>query len=153
MDFYTLCAVRIAKTNHLVEADSFASHVLWERWALDAAPYGPAWDHRVPWIQLNPGRSIFVGTTDGMPVYVTLFWAEVDGGLVCFWTSESMVADHRLVSAYLERTFPGVPKTDAMNFGNVIRRMRWDREHRPTPTVAPLMRWASVVPGRPWALV
>jgi len=119
MDKYEL-EEKIAKTEHLVEADSFASTCLWERWAVDADRSGTPSERRLSWKEHSRGIGLEVGRLDDRPVMVTLFWNTIGGALVCFYHSDSQVVDRRMVEGFLRERFPDVPIRDALNFHNVV---------------------------------
>lgn len=111
---------KVSQTRYLVEADSFAKLSLWERWAEDSRSPRPDWVTPLSWKQHNMGTTLQLGELDGRPVMLTLFWDTIGGVLVCFYDSGSQVTDYRMVEDFLDKTFPGIRKSDAMNFGNVI---------------------------------
>lgn len=108
-----LMAERIAATQYLVEADDFAQSALWERYA--SKTYPRDWP-TLSWEQLNPGTLRAIGKVGDLPVCVCLSWTRVGSLLVCFYEATSVMVDWNMVHAWLRDTFPGVPKTDAMNF-------------------------------------
>lgn len=122
MDKYQL-QEKISQTEQLVEADSFASLCLWERWSKDSnqprQPRDEDWP-RFTWKQHNVGTTLEIGQLDGRPVMLTLFWNTIEGALVCFWNSGSQVTDYKMIEEFLEKKFPGIPNRDAMNFHNVV---------------------------------
>jgi hypothetical protein len=85
-----------------------------------------------PWKQNSFGLGENVGEFGGMPVFVSLLTAEVDGHKILFIDPTSQVVDHRMVEKWLAETLPAsakldsgrVNKTDAMNFHNVFPRKR-----------------------------
>lgn len=111
---------RIPKTVFLVEANDFAQRQLWEEWAIGGnfKNHFPItrkrWEDR-PVIGLQG-----VGRMDNFPVVVKLFFHEIDGFCVCFYDACSVVVNHNMVEDWLIKTFPGVRKTDANNFGSVM---------------------------------
>lgn len=119
MDKYEL-AERIGKTEYLVEADLFAVQCLFERHSEGIAF---SWEG-------GSGIGLQVGTLDDRPVMLSLSWYAIGGALVCFWSSESEVVDHRMIKAFLAENFKGVPTTDAQNFHHVLRFVA-DREGPP----------------------
>lgn len=121
---------RIKKTEYLVEADSFASQCLWERYASEAVPHFGDWP-RYSWENQNPGMMLEIGQLEGLPVMVTFFWRIVGGMLLCFFSGDSRVTDHQMIRAFLNERFPGVPVCDAMNFHHVLERVRSRHETAP----------------------
>lgn len=106
----------------VVEANSYEHHMLWSENEQREKP--------LPWKQNNCGLGETVGHIGKMPVFVSLFTAEVDGHKLLFIFPTSQVIDHRMIEKWLKRTLPRtafceggyVNKTDAMNFHNVFRR-------------------------------
>lgn len=107
---------RLAETEYLVEADSFAQQALWERWHDRLG---------VPWEQRNPGWMPTIGFHGQgrakRPVVVNVFWNLVGGQLVGFWEITSQLADYKMAEEWLDKTFPKAKhRANAENFHNII---------------------------------
>jgi hypothetical protein len=106
---------RIAKTEYLVEADSFAILKLWQHFSHEMPNKFGSWP-RYSWKQQQPSCGIEVGQLAGYPVMLSLEWNVVGGALLCFFSSPSRVVDHEMIRDFLVKHFPNVPRTDAANF-------------------------------------
>jgi hypothetical protein len=85
------------KTVYVVESTDIEYDFLYHREQKSTSP--------VNWQRLNGGYLPTVGQLDNMPVTISTRWAEIDGHLVMFWNSPSVVTDQRLVERYLEKFF------------------------------------------------
>jgi hypothetical protein len=115
-----------------VEADSYASHMLWMEFAEDAEKYGSRERKRYSWKQGGSGILHTAGCIDGdeaKPVCLSLFVNEVGGHRILFYHTTSRYVDHDIVRGWLEAQLGeqcmeprrGHPNfTDAMNFPNVL---------------------------------
>lgn len=101
---------RFKQTKHLVEATSYEKLSLWQEWHKE-----------VTWDQDPMGTSAIIGTFGGMPLNVSLFWSTIGGKLICFFENISMVSHSDMTRAWLNKNFPEVPITNAMNFHNAVR--------------------------------
>ncbi len=121
----------IKETIYLVEASSFESTVLWERWAKSAeemfsADYKDSRRKRVVWEQLNPGTLPTVGMVDNRPVVIIIDFVRINGNVIAFYEATSQVVDYRAVEDYLKKRFShlvergGCYMTNAMNFSSAI---------------------------------
>lgn len=100
----------------VVEADSFARHVLWKENR----------DREKPrlWDQNLSGFGQTVGFVKKMPVCISLLTATVDGRKVLFVHPTSVVVDHRMIDKWLKKSLPEtafrsdeyINRTDATNF-------------------------------------
>jgi hypothetical protein len=116
----------INETEYLIEANSNESHYIWRDWALQAKysneRVNSHYNHeRFPWEQLGMGYCKQIGKLDKRPVMITIFWNRINGHLIGFWTMDSQVCDYKMAEKWLDKTFPGVPRTDATNCGHALR--------------------------------
>jgi hypothetical protein len=88
--FEKVIAERIAATAYIVEADSFAQHSLWEKWASE--DYPRTWP-ALTWEQMNPGSLRAIGHVGDRPVCVCMTWARVGCLLVCFIDATSAMQE------------------------------------------------------------
>lgn len=105
----------IAKTEHWVEANSCEQQYLWK----DFGPESILKKHS--WEQEGMGIVRKLGELDNMPVNISISWAYIDGHLVGFYYSPSMVTDYRMLDEFIKKT--GKQEVDAMNFHNCIRHL------------------------------
>lgn len=96
---------RFARTHAFVEATSYEQQCLWAQ-------------RRQPWVQVNHGTSVQIGTFGDMPLVASFCWATVGGKLICFYDQVSMVTHSKLMEQWL-RQF-GKPIVNAMNFGSIL---------------------------------
>ena len=115
-----------------VEADSFATQVLWENWAKGAEDINGKRFSRVEWESISSGRMVEVcymeqGTR---PVMLSLWMAIIEGREVLFYQSSSQVVDWVAIEKWLEANVPSFKKrhTDAMNFHNAVHAIRRENE-------------------------
>ena len=104
-------------TEYLVEANSNETHELWFKFH---AIYGYSWEQ-------DRGFGEQIGWVNKMPLMLTLVWNRVGGRLICFYDPTGWVNDKRIVNKWLERTFPGRGKVDAMNFHNALQDLKVPR--------------------------
>lgn len=108
---------RLKHTFYLVEADSFAQHVLWARHAADSRettiwnPTGKPAYEPVQWEQECSGWGVQVGELAGMPLMIGVNWARIEGRWVCFWYQMSAVTDCRRSEEWLTAHFPRFCRT------------------------------------------
>jgi hypothetical protein len=94
----------------VVEADSFAQQMLWERW-----------NERIEWESESLGHGLHIGKVDDRPVYVSFSYAKIKGETVVFWYATSQVVDYKMIEDWIKpKTHSYSTSTDAMNFGNAI---------------------------------
>jgi hypothetical protein len=104
----------------VVEADSYAQHMLWAENRRREKP--------LKWTGNSRGLMETIGNLGGMPVCVSLFTAEIDGHKLLFIDATSQVVDHRMIDGWLKKTMPPsafrkdgyINRTDATNFHNVF---------------------------------
>ncbi len=100
------------------EADSYAYYQLWE-----------TWHGRVKtWEQEMQGRINTIGKWHDRPVCLSLNAAKINGKRVLFYDPTSQLVDWVMVEEWLSRTLrtKNQPRTDAMNFGNLLRNLKID---------------------------
>ena len=103
----------VVDTEYFIEATDFERLALWERNEESVLSTS-----KLKWEEISQGCMFQLGKLAGMPVTFQLTWAKLNGHLVAFWESPSMVADHRMVEAFLDKQKK--PKTNAMNFHHVF---------------------------------
>lgn len=114
-------------TEFVVEASSAEYHFLWA----EVAPESDRTIHKIKsWEQINEG---FVDTIEHvwinakrMPITISVFWAKLDGHMVAFYESPSVVTDRDRVEKYLwSKMFPHLKdkdrRVDASGFHNCLR--------------------------------
>lgn len=115
---------RLREAFAVVEATSHEQHMLWRDFHYKPAGHAP-----VSWEQVNVGMSRQIGTFGGMPVCVTVFFAVVDGALVAFYDSESMVTHSGMTEEWCRKAFVGARSwSNAQNFHNTLIDIRHRRE-------------------------
>ena len=107
---------QIADTEYFVEATDFERFSLWEKFADDSADFS-TYD-KVKWEQVCVGSMFQLGKLAKMPVTFLLTWAKINGHLVAFWESPSMVTDGRMVEVFLNKLKK--PTTNANNFHHCL---------------------------------
>lgn len=114
----------------VVEADSYASHMLWLEHALDAAKYGPPDRTRYEWIPTGHGYGQKVGEIDGRPIWISLLTNTVNGYKLLFWHATSPAVDYHQCEEWLKANLPTtafrkdgcINRAEPMNFTNVFPR-------------------------------
>lgn len=123
--------VRLKRLSGLIEADSYACHMLWHEFSIQAAPFRGVKslpDHRTyrDWQQDTSGLFIRVGQIGkDMPVTLSIFFYVIDGKTYGFWHAASRFVDYNLIREWLVKytTDPdgmSVKHTNAMNFCNIF---------------------------------
>ena len=110
----------IRETEYLIEANSNESHQIWREVAEQAkyseervvARYNR---ERFPWVQ-GKGFCEQIGKLDKRPVMISIFWNRINGHQIGFWSMDSQVTDHKMAEKWLDKTFPGVRRSDANNY-------------------------------------
>jgi len=123
------CQKLIPQIVGLVDGSNDASFFLWKETALesDHARYELEKDrkYRVHWDDRSrQGGMQEVGRIAGRPVVVELSFQKIEGRWICFYHGCSTVVDHEQIDNWIREVFPDVPKSDAMNFGNVLNEIR-----------------------------
>ena len=98
-------------TKYMVEANSFESLCLWERW-----------NEKVEWESLSMGYGV---STEGG--FISLLWKKINGQLVLFWEATSEKVDYRVVEDWLlKNTKVQLPhgRTNAMNFHIIVHNIQ-----------------------------
>jgi len=111
------------------------------------------WHNRLAWEQGSTGDSITVGNLrlspmqgcvnpfcsapfermnkeEGWPIVVSLRYHRLNNHWVAFWDPTSMLVFYRLIEMWLEKTFPGVPTCNSLNFQCCLAHCM--KVHRPT---------------------
>lgn len=100
-----------ASTVLAVEATSYESMSLWERWCK------PRNSRRVPtWDHVSLGAWSRIGEFGGEPVCVSVSFARVNGSVVAFWECTSIVSHQSTIDAWIAQKMPKAQRTNAMNF-------------------------------------
>lgn len=102
----------------LVEATNTERHFIW------VINQNSLEGKKLPWKQIMVGHHQEIGTLDKRPVCLSITYAEIDGFYIAFYEAVSQVVDHKLVDSWVDKTFPGKPKSNAANFINVIHSLR-----------------------------
>lgn len=125
---------RLKKTVAVVEASHTEQHFLWMQHAKDSTWNDPKYPARkMDWKQANPGRSVMVGEIGGKQVWMTIFFARIEGQVVLFWELTSQACDYTLAEKWFKENLKPFPKYDkgyrlaefdAMNFHNAASAIR-----------------------------
>lgn len=67
------------------------------------------------------GPIVTVGMLDGRPVCISLNVVIIRGKRVMFYSPTSQVVDYKMIEEYLDKMWPGIEVTDAINVHNLIR--------------------------------
>ncbi len=67
------------------------------------------------------GMCPVIGYIDNRPVTLSLFINVVEGKRILFWHSPSQLVDYKMIDEWFEDYLPGIPRTDANNFHNILR--------------------------------
>lgn len=114
-----------------VDADDYAYHALWERFAEEATKFFDSGKRiRYSWVANTVGLRTCVGTYDGRECWVSLTTAVVNGQKLLFYYGTSTFVDHDLIRTWLDANIPATGRqsdgrihhTDATNFVNILRR-------------------------------
>lgn len=106
----------IAGVSGAVEADGYARHSLWQDWH-----YEPKYKRKLTWVSETMGMCPVIGHVDDRPVTLSMFISIINDKRILFWDSPSQVVDHKMIDEWLEDYLPGIPRTDANNFHNILR--------------------------------
>lgn len=104
-------AAMLRDVAYLVEANSYEALALWREFHEHLG---------VPWVEEARGFWMEIGRFWRHPVVVSLHFGTVAGVRIAFYEATSRVVDHEMVEKWLAKLLPGVPRTDAMNFGHVF---------------------------------
>jgi hypothetical protein len=106
----------IQETRLLVKATGDEKMYIWSQLADKGPLYTRRGTHqRYSWVQ-GRGYGREAGKIDGNPVPITVFWDTVGGEVIGFWEMQGRYMDDALAEAWLDETFPGVPRTTASEF-------------------------------------
>lgn len=109
-----------SQTKYLVEGDPFW---VWKERSTDSL-IKETGVKKYNWVQKNPGSLVTIEKVElngvKYPVCVSLCWYCIEGVYVCFYEATSRVVDHDIIDKFLEKEFPGVSKTNLMNFGHAL---------------------------------
>lgn len=97
---------KLERAFFFVNADDFAKFELWR-----ANKYEKEEKYKVDWVEDNCGFGETIGTLyrkngkkyEPMPVTVTCMFAILNGVYVCFYTSDSMVTDWKMVEDFISQ--------------------------------------------------
>lgn len=67
------------------------------------------------------GPVVTVGTIGDRPICIALNVVVICGKRLMFYDPTSQLVDHAMIEEYLDKTWPGVSRTDAMNVHNLVR--------------------------------
>lgn len=104
----------------VVEANSFETMCLWKEYTEEL---------KKTWLENPSGLGQQIGILAGMPIFISLNTAIIDGKKILFIDPTSQVVDYRIIDKWLEENLPKtaytlygrINKTNAMNFCNVLR--------------------------------
>lgn len=118
---------RFKDTEYVVEADSFATQALWEKFSTQSMYKTP--QNTYHWEQDCRGFMETIGHVNKMPVCVTFFWYKINGHLILFYNATSQVVDHRMVEDWLDKYCNpkhngSQARCDANNFAHVLGYIR-----------------------------
>jgi hypothetical protein len=108
-----------------VDADSYAQHSLWERYAEQAKKFfDTKGGRRFEWDSSRSGLLTCVGSYDGRECWISLSTVKIDGHKILFYYASGTFVDHDMVEEWLKANLPDTArrsdgylnKTDATNF-------------------------------------
>ena len=94
----------IKNTKHIVEANSFESTCLWEKY-----------NKKHAWKSINFGKVVTLGEGTRKTT-VSIFWTMINCEWVIFYEATSQLVDHVLIDKYFEENYLVVSKNNAQNF-------------------------------------
>lgn len=104
----------------LVEATSAEQQWIWEDYSSESD--SNRFD-KIDWKHEPRGLFIQVTELDNRPVMVCLNFATIEGRKYIFYYSPSQVCDWKAIEDWIAERCPNViEKSDAMNFGNTLKR-------------------------------
>jgi len=115
----------------VVEADSYASHMLWREYAKQAEKFAlNDGSIRYDWQSTGYGYGANVGEIGGRPIWISLLTNTIDGHKLLFWHVTSPVADYGKCEDWLIANLPPtafrpdgfINQSDPTNFSNVFPR-------------------------------
>jgi len=81
--------IELAKTEYVVEANSFEYLSLWKDF-----------HEEYSWEQVSQGYGAHVGYIDGRPIFISLRWATVNEVYMLFWHATSKVVDYGMIEEW-----------------------------------------------------
>lgn len=111
---------RFQEATYFVNAENGAAGLLWSEWARGV------WKQIKSWKQDSHGASVNVGSVGGEDLRYTFFFARLNGHLVGFYSSERLLADMKLIEAWLDKTPAGKQSRtcNATNFSSCVACVR-----------------------------
>ena len=115
----------------VVEADSYASHMLWREYAKQAEKFSlNDGSKRYDWQATSSGYCVNVGSIGGREIWISVLTHTVGGHKLLFWYVTSPVADYDKCEDWLIANLPPtafrsdgfINQSDPMNFSNVFPR-------------------------------
>jgi hypothetical protein len=85
-------------TFFLIEANSYEMQSLWAEYSNESLRLGK-WN-RYNWHQISMGKTYQLGTLDGRPINVAVFWAIINERKVAFYYGCSQLVDHALIEKW-----------------------------------------------------
>lgn len=80
-------------------------------------------DHRKEtWEDRHSGILEYVGWLNKRPICISLQIVIIGGNKILFWHATSSLVDYEMIDEWFELNLPGIPKTDATNWTNVLPR-------------------------------
>lgn len=67
------------------------------------------------------GPLVTVGTLDNRPICIALNVVVIRGKRVMLYNPTSQLVDHKMIEEYLDKTWPGIQRSDALNVHNLVR--------------------------------
>ena len=106
----------LERTQYVVEATDFEVMCLFCRYSKESMFKSIL--SKYTWNGFSQGSMVNVGEFSGAPVNVCCTWVEINGVVIMFYTDISMIVHHGMIQDWMHTL--NLPKTNAMNFHNVI---------------------------------
>jgi len=103
---------RMSRVKFFIEADSFAQHELWAKWAKQAIKFRDKYpDHELlDWEQDYSGFSLTVDhikyKRENLPIVVACSFATLNGQYVCFYEGVSLLVHNGIIEDFLQKNWP-----------------------------------------------
>lgn len=108
---------RLANTFHAIEADDYASRMIWKEYFYDVLPL----ERKYEFIQDHSGFAREIGRVGDRPVMLGFRWWIVNGHPVLFYYCNSQIVDWKMIGDWLKKYMPHIKYTsDAENANNVL---------------------------------
>lgn len=108
--------LKTIKFDGICYATDFERHYLWKKYH-----YLDEYNLNYTWIQDLSGFGLTVSNNKKNPTFISLTRATVNGKEILFIDATSQVVNWRKIDKWVKRNFPNIEKSNAQNFGNLLK--------------------------------